>query len=225
MIGIICALESEAKAVCSHMHDVEEKKLFNSIVWEGKINDKDVVVALSKVGKVQAAISTTLLLVHYPIEQIINVGVAGGLCENQNVLDVVIGTQVIQHDMDTSAVDGENGIGAFFSCDKEKANQFANILTSMGEKVWIGDVASGDVFVTKDNHLKRIKTLFPTCLCAEMEAGAIAQVCNEFDVPCLIVRALSDIVLKEGNAMDFVSFVKKASKIAGEACEKYILSL
>lgn len=225
MIGIICAMESETKAMCAQMDAVNEKQLFGIRVYEGRIAEHDVVVANSGVGKVNAAISTTLLLSQYAIDTMINVGVAGGLLETQNVFDVIVANHVVQHDFDTSPIDGEEGIGLVSPCDEKLANCFATALEKMGVTVWQGDIASGDVFVTLHNHYERIRKQFPNCACCEMEAGAIAQVCDKFTVPCLIVRSLSDVAPKSGNAVDFLTFVEKAADIAGKACRELIQSL
>ena len=225
MIGIICAIREEVDAMLSHMEDMQEKKLFTIDVYEGKIANKEVVVAFSGVGKVYAAITTTLLATQYNVSCIINVGVAGGLLQTQNVGDIVIAKDVIQHDFDTSALDGEEGIGKVSKCSRELANQFAAIVEENDVTAWLGDVASGDCFVALHNHFDRIVKTFPNCVCCEMEAGAIAQTCEQFKVPCLIVRSLSDVAAKQDNGNDFLTFAKKASALAGDICAKLIAKI
>lgn len=225
MIGIICAIEQEVKAMLNYMENKEEKKLFNMQLYEGLIANQPVVVANSGVGKVNAAMSTTLLLSHYDVDCIINVGVAGGLLECQNPLDVVIARNVIQHDFDTSPVDGDEGIGMVLNCDDALAQKFKQCVDQSNVSSWIGDVASGDSFVTLHNHFERIRALFPSCVCAEMEAGAIAQVANAFEVPCLIIRTLSDVAPKEGSAMDFLTFAQKAADTAAKLSAELLAQL
>lgn len=225
MIGIICAINQEVEAIVSHMQNTKEMVVFETTMYEGNIAGKDVVVANSGVGKVNAAITTSLLLSQFQMDCIINVGVAGGLDPAQEVADVVIAKQVIQHDFDTSPVDQEEGIGLYVECDEKLAMLFKECVEASSVTAWLGDVASGDCFVTKDNHYERIKQQFPSCMCAEMEAGAIAQTCARFKVPCLIIRTLSDVVPKEGNAMDFVSFANTASKQASALCAQLLAKL
>lgn len=225
MIGIICALDIEVQAMLLQMEKVEAKKLYQMDIYTGRIFDHEVIVANSGVGKVNAAISATLLLSHYHIEMILNVGVAGGLLENQHPLDVVIAKNVIQHDFDTSAVDKEQGLGITISCDEMLAKQFQQCVANQNITSWIGDIASGDSFVTIDHYFDRIRSLFPSCVCAEMEAGAIAQCANAFQTPCLIIRTLSDVAVKENSAMDFVSFAKKASAAAAQISADFINKL
>ncbi len=225
MIGIICAIPAEVEAMLSHMENKKEKTLYSIDVFEGTIENKDVVVAFSGVGKVNAAITTTLLASQYELSCIINVGVAGGLLASQNVGDIVIANNVIQHDFDTSAVDGEEGIGKTVACDNELAKMFETIVKENNITSWLGDVASGDCFVALDNHFERICTTFPTCVCCEMEAGAIAQACERFQVPCLIVRSLSDVAAKHDNGTDFLTFAKKAALQAGNICAKLLAKM
>lgn len=225
MIGIICAMEKETEAMFSHMENKQDKKLFHMNIHEGIISGKEVVIANSGVGKVNAAISTTLLLSHYDIDILINVGVAGGLLESQNPLDVIIAHRVIQHDFDTSPIDGDDGLGMVIDCDEQLAKKFKKYVDSTTVASWIGDVASGDSFVTLNNHFERIRAYFPSCVCAEMEAGAIAQTAKSFAVPCLIIRTLSDVAPKEGSAMDFMTFVHKASATAAEISAGFLANL
>ncbi|NBK97789.1 MAG: 5'-methylthioadenosine/adenosylhomocysteine nucleosidase [Erysipelotrichia bacterium] len=225
MIGIICAINAEVDAMLANMEMVHAKKIVYMDVYEGKISGKQVVVANSGVGKVNAAMSTTLLLSHYELEAIINVGVAGGLLEKQNPLDVVIAKNVIQHDFDTSPIDHEEGLGIISACDETLAKTFKQCVDNTTSVSWLGDIASGDVFVTLENHFTRIRTLFPTCVCAEMEAGAIAQVANAFHTPCLIIRTLSDVANKEKSAMDFIEFAKQAAHTAATLCKQLLAQL
>ncbi len=215
MFGIIAALECEVDAILTHMNETIEKEMHSIKVYEGMIHNQRCVVALAGVGKVKASKATTLVLSQYQCNAIINVGVAGGLRMEQEPLDVVIANHVIQHDFDTSAIDGVEGLGILATTDYKLNELCMNACQTLGLTYHIGDIASGDQFVTKHQGLDRIEKLFPTCVCAEMEAGAIANVANDFNIPCLIIRALSDIAPKENSNLDFSVFAAKASVNAG----------
>lgn len=225
MIGIICAIDKEVKAMLSHMDHIQEKEIYKTSVYEGSIANHNVVVAFSGVGKVNAAITTTLLANHYDIKMMINVGVAGGLLAQQSVGDIVIASKVIQHDFDTSAIDGEDGLGITSECDEALANKFKTIVENESATAWIGDVASGDCFVTRTHYFERIRKLYPSCVCAEMEAGAIAQTCQRLQIPCLIIRSLSDVAPHADDGIDFVTFAQHAAYLAGNICTKFITQL
>lgn len=222
MIGIICAMRSEIDEMLKFMDHIEETNLYNMQVYLGKMHDKDVVVALSGVGKVNAAISTTLLLSNYPIKKMLNVGVAGGISKDVDIYDIIVSDEVVEHDFDTSPLDGEEGIGLHFASDETMKNIFEEVIQKQEYKYHVGMIASGDLFVTKENGLNDIVRKFPKALCAEMEAGAIAHVCSHFKVPFLIIRSLSDVAYKEENHIDFMTFVKEAAYKAAELCNAFI---
>lgn len=222
MIGIICAMRSEIDEIIKYMNPIEETSIYQMQVYVGKIHGKDVVVALSGVGKVNAAISTTLLLSTYPIHKMLNIGVAGGICQTVDIFDIIVSDKVIEHDYDTSALDGEEGLGLHFSSDVQMRETFESIIKKYDYSYHVGTIASGDVFVTKEKGLEEIISKFPDSLCAEMEAGAIAHVCAKFEVPFLMIRSLSDVAYKEENSMDFMTFVKGAANKAAELCNAFI---
>lgn len=225
MIAFVCAMQMEIEALSDCMENVVSKKLGYMDIVEGTLSGRKCVAARSGVGKVNAAMSTTMLINHYDVEALINVGVAGGLLEEQNVGDIVISRNVIEHDFDTSALDAENGYGYKSSCDETLIKKCEEVLSAMDIPYFVGDTASGDVFVTKQLYLPRIKKLFPNCLNAEMEAGAVAHVCMNANVPALVIRSLSDITVKEGNSVDFMTFAQSSSVRAAEVAKELLKKL
>ncbi len=225
MIGIVAAMECEVEAIIKHMKEIKQLKCFGLTVYEGNIENHECVAVLAGVGKVNAAKATTLICSQYKCRAILNVGVAGGLVGHQQPLDVVIANQVIQHDFDTSPIDGPSGYGIYSITDEHLNNLCQQACQTLQLTYHIGDVASGDQFVTKDNGLNRIESLFPTCVCAEMEAGAIAQIANSFNVPCLIIRALSDVAHHEQSNLDFPKFAQAASINAGNMMQQVLTLL
>ena len=155
--------------------------------------------------------STTILLEHYPVEQIVNIGTAGGLKENENILDAVLSERVVQHDFDTSPIDGEAGIGLYYDADPKLLAICEAALKDLDVTVHKGLVASGDQFIAGE-ATKNLCDKFPDAMCAEMEAGAIAQVSAHYQVPFVILRSLSDVACKPDSHMDFQEYVKHASE-------------
>ena len=225
LIAFVCAMQMEIEALSACMENATFKKLGHMDIVEGTLSGKKCVAARSGVGKVNAAMSTTMLLHTYDVKALINVGVAGGLLETQNVGDIVISTKVIEHDFDTSPLDKEEGYGYVSACDAALIETCEEVLKAMNIPYYVGESASGDQFVTKDNYLNRIKSLFPNTLAAEMEAGAVAHVCNNANIPALIIRSLSDITVKEGNSVDFMSFAQKSSVRAAEVAKAIVEKL
>lgn len=224
MIGIIAAMPIERDAILAKMQKVEEQCISQISMFTGELSNKKVVLMLSGVGKGNAAMSTTILLEHFEIDAIINVGTAGGLLHEQKVLDVVISKQVVQHDFDTSGLDGKDGIGLFYEADPKLISDCKSVLSSHDYQTFTGLIASGDQFIYEENKIVNLLENFPATMCVEMEAGAIAQVCTHYQVPFVILRSLSDIACKEKSEMDFMEYAKKASARSAVCCEK-LLSL
>lgn len=221
MIAIIGAMQIEVDALKEHMEHIEEHIIADIACTTGKIGNQEVVLVLSGVGKVNAAMSTTTILHEYDIEYVINIGTAGGLLDEQKVLDIVIAKQVVQHDFNTSVVDGEKGIGLYATCDEGLINKATKLLEHETSTIYVGDIASGDLFVGSD-QIQDIKNRFQNVIACEMEAGAIAYICNIRKVPCIVLRSLSDNPTKKGNEMDFISYAKKASKRSASFCVRFI---
>lgn len=211
MIGIIAAMDMEVAAIVAH---VEGKETIISGIsfFEGSLEGKQVVVMKSGVGKGNAAMSTTILLEHYPIECIINIGTAGGLREDQQILDAVISRSIVQYDYDTSPVDGESGIGLYFTADQTMADQACSVLKEMQVRVHEGLIASGDQFIAEPKQLELLETKFPEAICAEMEAGAVAQIATHYQKPFVILRSLSDVAKHDDSPMDFLEYASHASE-------------
>ena len=220
MIGIIAAMEKEMDAITSLLTNKEEYKVSGIAMVKGSIKGKNVIVMKSGVGKGNAAMATTILFENFVITAVINIGTAGGLKKDQQVLDAVLSTRVVQHDFDTSIIDGNDGLGLYYDADAKLIEACDQVLPSMGVRVFRGLVASGDQFIAEDEKRERIETLFPDAICAEMEAGAIAQVCSHYHVPFVVLRSLSDVAHKEDSQMDFLIYVEHAAKRSATLCQE-----
>ncbi len=177
-------------------------------ITTGKIEDKDVIIAQSGVGKVNAALNTQYIIDKFNPQYIINTGVAGGIGNGLSVGDIVIGKELVQYDFDTSAL----GYAKGYMCtgiDKDKPTKYfsddyliKSFKTAVSEahtktNVHEGIIATGDTFVSDKNKKTEIRETF-NAIAVEMEGCAIAQVANANNIPCIIIRALSD--LADGSA-------------------------
>lgn len=222
MIGIIGAMEVEVDALRKYMQDCTEQKIMGNKFYIGKVANHDVVLTLSGVGKVNASMSTTLLLNNFDIDLVINIGTAGGLLEEQKVLDIVIADKVIQHDFDTSYIDGEEGIGIISDCDKCYSGKANDILAALGCNTYFGNIASGDVFVGEKARIDQIKNNFDNIVACEMESGAIGYVCEKAGVKCIILRSLSDVTYNPDSNIEFDEYVAKASATSAKFVNEFI---
>lgn len=224
MIAIIGAMQKEIDEILVLCDHVKEKIVSHRHFYLVELKGKEVIISLSGVGKVAAAMSTTILLENFDIDCLINIGTAGGLKSDQDILDIVLSTKVVQHDFNTSAVDGEAGIGMYFDVNQELVDKAKNTLQEFGH-VHCGCIATGDQFVASDEIIQRIIREFPEAICAEMEAGAIAQVANNYHVNLIVIRSLSDVALKPDSHMDFLEYVKVASERSAQFCAKMVENL
>lgn len=227
MIGIIGAMPKEVEAIKNKMNNINTKVLFNHEFIFGEIKNKKVVVCKSGVGKVNASVTATIMIITFNPQIIVNIGTAGGLVEKQNTLDIVISKDIIQHDYDTSYIDGELGIGIRSSSDYQlrKIVEEAFIESGLSADIYIGDIISGDLFVGETEKIVELKKKFPTAIACEMEAGAIAQTCEKLGVPFIVVRSLSDIVFNDNSGIDFMKNVEITSKRSAEMVKNLIVKI
>lgn len=222
MIAIIAAMQKEIDEMLLLCEKAEEKQLVNTIVYEAELAGKAVVLCLSGVGKVNAAISTTILAQHYALDAILNIGTAGGLKADEHVLDVVISDRVVQHDFDTSGIDGDSGYGLFYDADKVLLEKTRKVLDELAIPNHVGMVATGDQFIHEDAQINRILELYPDSICAEMEAGGIAQAAAYYNVPFIVLRSLSDVAVNDDSPMDFMKYVSIASRRSAEFTKQIV---
>ena len=220
MIGIIAAMDEEVSAVLKQMQDIKEQSIYDYVFYTGKLNNQNITITKSGVGKVQAAMATTIMLTNYPLKGIINVGIAGGLSPKLKVCDVVIADKVAQWDFDLTAFDYQKGFNneryTFFANQNEVLQLKEKMKTD--QHVFVGPMVTGDQFIYNQKLINEIKAAYPEALCADMEAGAIAQVAKYHHLPFLIIRSISDVTGDDGNENVFEDLIKSACQVAAEYC-------
>ncbi|WP_249871020.1 5'-methylthioadenosine/S-adenosylhomocysteine nucleosidase [Oceanobacillus saliphilus] len=218
-IGIIGAMDEEIALLLENMTDKEEHTIANCLFAEGKLHGKDTVLLKSGIGKVNAAMATTIMHERFSPTHIINTGSAGGFAENLEVGDIVISTEVVHHDVDVTAFDyayGQvPGLPAMYSADKALIERAVSAIEKLEINFEKGIIATGDSFMEDPERVRFVREKFPTMLASEMEAAAVAQVCHQYDKPFVIIRALSDIAGKK-SSVSFEQFLEKAAKNAAE---------
>ncbi|MDN5331603.1 MAG: adenosylhomocysteine nucleosidase [Tepidanaerobacteraceae bacterium] len=198
IVGIIGALDKEIALLCERLEKTNTVHRASLIFHQGNLEGKEVVVVKSGVGKVNAALCTQLLIDYFQPDAIFCTGVAGALREDLDVGDVVISTDVAQHDVDGTVFGHEPGeipnLGVkFFKADANLAEIAYQVAcqTVKGKKVIRGRILSGDQFICSAEKVRFLKDIFDGS-CVEMEGGAIGQVCYVNDVPFVVIRSVSD---------------------------------
>lgn len=225
-IGIIGAMEQEVSILKQAIENCQEVSKAGCTFFSGQLNGVDVVLLQSGIGKVAAAIGTTVLLDEYQPDVVINTGSAGGFDSTLNLGDVVISTEVRHHDVDVTAFGYEMGQmagqPAAFTADAKLMDVAEKALSQMEDKHAVrGLICTGDTFVCTAERQAFIRQHFPSVIAVEMEASAIAQACHQFKVPFVVVRAISDVADKE-SPMSFEEFLPLAAKSSSEMVFKMV---
>ena len=213
MIGIIGAMEEEVKILKSSIENRETIQIAHVIFYKGNIEDKQVVLAQSGIGKVNAAITATLLINEFKPDLIINTGSAGSVDSELNIGDIIISNKVYYHDVNATAFGYKLGqvpsMPEFYETDSKLIDLAKSSIEQLDLNGIVGEVATGDSFIGSIDQRKVIKSNFPTASVVEMEAGAIAQTCYQYNVPIIVTRAVSDLADKESD-VTFEEFLKVA---------------
>ncbi len=216
-IGIIGAMKVEADSFRALLENRRDTYISNICFSEGILASRDVVIAVSGVGKVFAAMCAQTMILKFGVDVIVNTGVAGALDDTLSVCDAVVADFVLQHDMDTTAIGDAPGLISGINiidipCDERVTDALEK---SLGANRCIrAKIASGDIFVGDRAEKNRIREKFGAAAC-EMESGAIAQVCYVNEVPFGVLRVISDT-----EAMEYAQFVG----IAAECAKRSVLN-
>ncbi|RXI99966.1 5'-methylthioadenosine/S-adenosylhomocysteine nucleosidase [Anaerobacillus alkaliphilus] len=213
-IGIIGAMDEEVELLISKLDNKVEEKIAGCEFFSGLLNGADVVLLKSGIGKVNAAIGTTLLIDKFKPDYIVNTGSAGGFEPSLEVGNIVISTEVRYNDVDATVFGYEFGQVPRMPAAYQPNDMLVSIAEKSATEVGVhsvkGLILSGDSFMSDENRVLELKHKFPQAYCAEMEAGAIAQVCYQFNCPFVIIRSLSDIAGSDAK-MSYDQFLQTAS--------------
>ena len=229
-IGIIGAMDEEIRFLRNEMKIKEIKTIADMDFYIGIIENKEVVLVRCGIGKVNAAICTQILISVFDIKTIINIGVAGAIKDTLNILDIVVSTDVQQHDFDVTGFGYRLGEiprmrKSVFPADEnliQKALDASNeVLTD--NKVVKGRIVSGDIFVSDVKLKQNILENFGG-YCTEMEGAAIGHTCYVNNIPFVVVRVISDKA--DGSAHgNFHEFVYQAVNHSGNIVKTMLKKL
>lgn len=188
-IGIMCATQQELEPLLARLQNKrEEVRLMRSFVT-GEYAGLTVTAVIGGVGKVNGAITAQTLIQNFGVEKILFTGLAGGLDDTIKIGDVVIGAEVLHHDLDMKLMENDQFPGMptdYFRGDPE----LLELCRGLGDNLRFGRIVTGETFITAKERDGIIERFHPQCV--DMESAAVAQVCWFFRVPLLVIRALSD---------------------------------
>lgn len=243
-IGIMGAMPEEVAILKNHISNLQTTKIGDREFYHGQINNKDVVLAFSRWGKVAAATTTSILIHIFNVDNIIFTGVAGGLHHQLSIGDIIISNNLYQHDLNSEPLFPRYEIPltgkTYISADNKLINKAqqsthdfihnidkyinTNILNEFdisSPKYYIGQIASGDLFINNTTYIEDLLNNNPDTLAVEMEGAAVAQVCEEHNVPFVVIRVISDLA-RDNSHIDFEKFI---AKVAQFYCEQIVLRI
>lgn len=234
--GIIGAMEQEISLLAQSMKIDETRTIGMRNYYTGKLFGKDAVLVFSKCGKVSAASAVTTLIETFKVDMVIFTGVAGGADPRLNIGDIVVADKLVQHDMDTSALEGfkkfeipllgidffgvpHNLVSLSVLSARHYISENMNQEVSKSDleefgitipKVIVGTIASGDQFIADKRKVTSLCSEIGNLKGIEMEGAAVAQVCYEHNIDYVVFRVISDKA-DEHAAINFPKFIEKAA--------------
>ena len=238
-IGILGAMPEEINGIVSLLKNRREVIKGMRTYYIGTINDIEVVVVFSRWGKVASATTVTHLIVEFGVTELIFTGVAGAISRDLNVGDIVIADSLVQHDLDARPIMNQfeipllgktvlypskdllsmvvNSINELIKSDSLERLFSLNqrqAFSLFNQKVVVGQIASGDQFISNSIEKEKLLEMLPQVLCVEMEGAAVAQVCYEYKIPFVVIRTISDSA-NENSVVDFNEFITQIASNLG----------
>lgn len=221
-VGIIGAMAVEVQALLAGMEGVSVEEVAGLAFHSGTLEGVPCVVAECGPGKVNAAVCAQIMVLRYSPRLVINVGIAGGVGKDVHIGDLVVAAACVQYDFDTTAMGdplgtlfirhygGDNEDICLLPCCEEAAGVLLKEAEAVYGGAHFGVICTGDVFVADPEKNRFLDEKFEA-RAVEMEGGAIAQVCYMNQVPCAVLRAISDGA-NDDSPMDFPAFAKMTSE-------------
>ena len=219
-VGIIGAMPEEIERLRSRMSNVSAREILNRQFYCGQLQDKSVVLVQSGIGKTRSAITATTLVTQFSVRGLIFTGVAGALRPGLKTGDVVIAKEAREHDFGTAKPEGfELGLpflpgqdyrpivaaSDLYDLALQLACQEHRLQLVPGKtqipQVYAGVVATGDVFVADNDLRDRIYHQTEADV-VEMEGTSVLRVAEDANIPCVLVRTVSD----DGDSNEFLDF-------------------
>jgi len=222
-IAIMGAMPEEVEPIVSKLDDVKQTVYGANTYYEGSYHGQEVVVAYSKIGKVFATLTATMLIEKFGCDKLLFSGVAGAISNELNIGDLIIADGLCQHDLDITAFGHPFGYvpegEVCISTDVELRNIAKDVAKSKGLTLKEGVIATGDQFVANPERKDWIGETFKADA-LEMEGASVAVVCSALEVPFFILRAISDSADMDAS-FNFDEFLESSAKISAD----FILSM
>ncbi|EAJ5672755.1 5'-methylthioadenosine/adenosylhomocysteine nucleosidase [Campylobacter lari] len=225
-IAILGAMPEEVTPLLETLKEYQTIEYANNTYYLAKYKNHELIIAYSKIGKVNSTLSATIMIEKFKAELLLFTGVAGAFNPSLEIGDLIYATKLAQYDLDITAFGHPLGYvpgnEIFIKTDDKLNNLAIEVAKEFGVKLQSGIIATGDEFICDENKKAKIREIFNADAC-EMEGASVALVCDALKIPCLILRSMSDKAGEKAE-FDFDEFVEKSAKISAnfvlKICEK-----
>jgi adenosylhomocysteine nucleosidase len=166
----------------------------------------------SGIGKVNAAITTTCMILTYQPDCIFSIGTAGGLAAGLEVGDLILADKMAFHDVDVTAFQYELGQlpkeARYFEL---KIDTLYESLSQVIPGLKLGGILTGDQFIHEGTKRVALLNQFEGMLAAEMESTAIVMTAQHLNTPCYVLRGISDLA-NEASSVSFDTYLQEVSE-------------
>lgn len=222
-IAIMGAMPEEIEPIICKLGNLKETVYAENKYYEGTYNGKEVVVAYSKIGKVFATLTATILIEKFKCDKLLFSGVAGAISDELKIGDLIIADGLCQHDLDITAFGHPFGYvpegDVCIPTDVSLRNIAKEVAKDKDLKLVEGIIATGDQFVANSERKDWIGKTFKAHA-LEMEGASVAVVCSSLKIPFFILRAISDSADMDAS-FNFDEFLESSAKISAD----FILSM
>jgi adenosylhomocysteine/aminodeoxyfutalosine nucleosidase len=210
------AMREEIEPILENVGEYQTHEYAGNLFYTCAYAGHELVIAYSKIGKVFSAITATVMIERFGAQKLLFSGVAGGISDELKIGDLIMATQLCQHDVDITAFGHSDGFipeGTLMApTDDEMRSLAGEIAIDMGVELYEGIIATGDQFVASQERKNWIAKTF-NADALEMEGASVACVCQNFTIPCFVLRAISDTA-NGGAVEDFDAFLKTSAQVS-----------
>ncbi len=225
-IGVLSAMTKEHDQLTGLLTNAQTEEFGHYTFCHGQLGINTLILMTCGIGKVNAAVGATTMIQHFHPDILISTGCAGGIDASLNVMDIVISTENVYHDVSIPGVaPGQvQGFPPRFRSE-EQLVEIATSLSSSTRHIKAGLICSGDQFISDHQQLQNIKDKFPDALAVDMESAAIAQVCYLHELPFASFRILSDTPGAEEHLQQYQNFWEEMADNSFDITRRFLSAL
>lgn len=216
-IGILVAMQKELDLFTSSLEDLSSEDIRPFRFLKGKMSGKNIVIAHSGMGKVNAALCCQTMIREFKPNTFVHIGIAGGLDNSVKIGDFVVGSDIVYHDVwcgDTNKYGQIQNMPLYYHSEPKLRKKFKEYQSGL--------FCCGDQFISDKTELMHIKKNFPEALAVDMETASVAQTCYLYNVPLFSIRQISDTPGIENHTAQYETFWKNAPQNSCSALKNII---